>query len=223
MRTLGIETSTRRGSVALTQDGAVVGTLEHEEPSAHAERVLGLIERVLADAGWTRGSLDRVAVGVGPGSFTGLRVGIALAQGVALGLERPLVGIGSLAAMASAVPADDRRTRVTVLDARRSELFVAAYAPDGTEVFPPSALGAADARRELGVALAGHEVVLVGESAPLLGSDWPALAGSTLDLPHAITVAKLGTLADPTLSSSEPVYVRGPGATLPNLPPSPLG
>jgi tRNA threonylcarbamoyladenosine biosynthesis protein TsaB len=95
--------------VAVTLDGKVLGALFHEELNAHAERVLGLIEELLASAGWTRGSLDRVAVGVGPGSFTGLRVGIALAQGIALGLARPLIGVGSLRAMASGLPAEDAR------------------------------------------------------------------------------------------------------------------
>jgi tRNA threonylcarbamoyladenosine biosynthesis protein TsaB len=223
VRLLSIETSTRRGSVALASQGRILATREHEEPSAHAERILGLIEQALAELGWTRASLDRVAVGVGPGSFTGLRVGIALAQGIALGLDRPLVGIGSLRAMASAVPADDARPRVSVLDARRSELFVAAYASDGREAFPPSALPAAEARRELTTAFAGQAPVLVGEFAGSLGVDWPILRGPTLDLPHASAVATLGMLADPAQAKPEPVYVRGPGATLPNLPPSPLG
>jgi tRNA threonylcarbamoyladenosine biosynthesis protein TsaB len=223
VRVLAIETSTRRGSVALTLDGNVLATLEHEEPSAHAERILGLIEQALAGAGWTRGSLDRLAVGVGPGSFTGLRVGIALAQGIALGLDRPLVGIGSLRAMASGVGMEDARVRIAVLDARRGELFVAAYAADGRELFAPSALPAAAARQELGAALSGQAAVMVGESAADLGGDWPALRGATLDLPHATTVARLGTLIDPAVAPADPVYVRGSGAIIPNLPPSPLG
>ncbi len=223
MRVLGIETSTRRGSVAVCLDGRVLGTLFHEELNAHAERVLGLIEELLASAGWTRGSLDRIAVGVGPGSFTGLRVGIALAQGIALGLARPLIGVGSLRAMASALPAEDARTRVAVLDARRSEVFVAAYAPNGDELFAPDAIPVAEAEATLKAALAGRSAVLVGEGAPLLGGDFAVERGPELDLPHAAAVARLGTLLDPQSAPAEPVYVRGPGATPQNLPPSPLG
>jgi tRNA threonylcarbamoyladenosine biosynthesis protein TsaB len=223
VRVLGIETSTRRGSVAITLDGKLLGALFHEEQSAHAERVLGLIEELLASAGWTRGSLDRIAVGVGPGSFTGLRVGIALAQGIALGLDRPLIGVGSLRAMASALPADDARVRVAVLDARRNELFVAAYAPNGDELLAPNAIPVVEAPAKLGEALAGRATVLVGEGASLLGGGFAVERGPELDLPHASAVARLGAVLEPSGSLAEPVYVRGPGATPQNLPPSPLG
>jgi tRNA threonylcarbamoyladenosine biosynthesis protein TsaB len=206
----------------VSADGEIIAALSHEQPSAHAERVLGLIERSLADAGITREMLDRVAVGVGPGSFTGLRVGIALGQGIALGLDRPLVGVGSLRAMAHAVPATDRRVRVAVLDARRGELFVAAYAPDGAELLAPSALTADDARGVLRSTLAGLDVVLIGEGASLLGDGFEVLHGNGLDLPDASAIAFLGAELDPEAASAEPVYVRGAGATLPNLPPSPL-
>jgi tRNA threonylcarbamoyladenosine biosynthesis protein TsaB len=201
----------------------VVATLAHEEPNAHAERVLGLIERALADAGMTRASLDRIAVGVGPGSFTGLRVGIALAEGIALGLERPLVGVGSLRAMAYTVPETDTRTRVAVLDARRGELFIAAYAPNGDEVLAPAALTPDGARELVQRTFGTGEFVAVGEHADALGPGVAVLRGPELDLPHAGAIARLGTLLDPSRDRAVPVYVRGPGATLPNLPPSPLG
>jgi tRNA threonylcarbamoyladenosine biosynthesis protein TsaB len=220
---LGIETSTRRGSVAVTENGVVVKALTHEELNAHAERVLGLVERALAEAGLTRTSLDRVAVGVGPGSFTGLRVGIALAEGMALGLGRPLVGVGSLRAMAAAVPAAEARTRVAVLDARRGELFIAAYAPNGEELLAPSALAPDAARALLEQTFGTREFVTVGESASALGDGLLVLRGAEHDLPHAAAVAKLASELDPAVARAEPIYVRGPGATLPNLPPSPLG
>jgi tRNA threonylcarbamoyladenosine biosynthesis protein TsaB len=223
VRVLAIETSTRRGSVAIADDGNVLGALFHEELNAHAERVLGLIEELLASAGWARGSLDRVAVGVGPGSFTGLRVGIALAQGIALGLGRPILGVGSLRAMASALPTSDARARIAVLDARRSELFVAAYAPNGDELLAPNAIPIAEVEATLKAALAGRAAVLVGEGATLLGGAFALERGPELDLPHAAAVARLGTLLDPKSSSAEPMYVRGPGATPQVLPPSPLG
>ena len=98
-RVLGIETSSRRGTVALVEDGQVVASLGHDVPNGHAERMLGLVDQALAEAGWAKASLDRIAVGVGPGSFTGIRVGIALAQGLALGLDyQASAQIGSVAA-----------------------------------------------------------------------------------------------------------------------------
>jgi tRNA threonylcarbamoyladenosine biosynthesis protein TsaB len=222
VRVLGIETSTRRGSVAIADDGEILTSFAHDELNAHAERVLGLVERALAEAGLTRASLDRIAVGVGPGSFTGLRVGIALAEGIALGLDRPLIGVGSLWAMASAVPADDRRTRVAVLDARRGELFIAAYTADGAEVLAPTALAPAAARELVERTLGTREVALVGESANALGDAFSVLRAPEHDLPSAGAIAKLAAALDPAVARAEPVYVRGPGATLPNLPPSPL-
>jgi tRNA threonylcarbamoyladenosine biosynthesis protein TsaB len=222
VRVLGIETSTRRGSVAVFDGDKVTGALAHEEPNAHAERLLSLIELLLGELGHTRSSLDRIAVGVGPGSFTGLRVGIALAQGIALGLDRPLVGLGSLAALAHAAPAGEARVRVPVLDARRGELFIGAYAPDGRELLAPTAVPVAETAGFLRASLA-DQVVLIGEAARLVGSGFDVLAGGELDLPHASTVARVGATLDPATASSEPVYVRGPGATPQNLPPSPLG
>jgi tRNA threonylcarbamoyladenosine biosynthesis protein TsaB len=149
-------------------------------------------------------------------------VGIALAQGIAVGLDRPLVGVGSLRAMARALGADDERIRVPTLDARRGELFVAGYLPGGDAVFPPSAF----AREEAG-ALVRHLVgdrhaVAVGEGAPLLGGGIEIVERDDLGLPHASYVALLGAEATPGQSPVEPDYVRGPGVTLPNLPPSPL-
>jgi tRNA threonylcarbamoyladenosine biosynthesis protein TsaB len=223
VRVLGIETSTRRGSVALVEGTKVLCVQSHEEPNKHAERVLGLVDRALAEAKLSRQDLDRVAVGVGPGSFTGLRVGIALAEGMALGLERPLVGVGSLRAMAHAVPAADERVRIAVLDARRSEVFVAAYAPDGEELVAPNALAPEAALTLLREKLGGRRAVTVGEGAKLLGDGFEHLTGSEFDLPHAVAVAALGVVLEPAAARAEPVYVRGPGATLPNLPPSPLG
>jgi tRNA threonylcarbamoyladenosine biosynthesis protein TsaB len=223
VRVLGIETSTRRGSVALLEDGRAVFSLHHEKQNAHAETLLPLVERVLAQTGSVRSSLDRLAVGVGPGSFTGLRVGIALAQGMALGLDRPLVGIGSLRAIASGAPADDRRVRVVSLDARRDELFVAAYGADGSELLAPCAVGRSVAAAHVAKVLGGVPALGLGELAGALGELVVPLAREDLDLPHASWVAVLGADADPVTALAEPNYVRGPGATLPNLPPSPLG
>jgi len=222
MRVLGIETSTRRGSVAAVEGGVTLASLAHEEPSAHAERVLALVERLLSEVGWSRSSIERIAVGIGPGSFTGLRVGIALAQGMALGLGRPIVGVGSLAALASVAPATERRTRVPVLDARRGELFVAAYDATGRELLAPNAVPVTEVAPLLAGLGAPSEVVLVGEAARLVGGGYETLAGTEGELPHATAVARLGAELDPAVAPAEPTYVRGPGATPQNLPPSPL-
>jgi tRNA threonylcarbamoyladenosine biosynthesis protein TsaB len=220
VRTLGIETSTRRGSVALLEDGRVVGYQEHEEPNSHAERVLPLVERALAEAGWPKTSLDRLGVGVGPGSFTGLRVGIALAEGLSVGLDRPLIGVGSLLAMAhGALSARPNGPCCALLDARREELFAAVYLDGTRELHAPVALPIEhlpEFLRDFGA------VTVVGEVARELAVGPHYLADPMLDLPHARWVAALAAELDESAYPPEPQYVRGIGATLPNLPRSPL-
>lgn len=195
-------------------------TLEHREPNSHAELVLPLIGRLLLEAGWTRASIDRIGVGVGPGSFVGLRAGIALAEGLGLGLGCPVVGVPSLHAMARAVPLEDRRARIAVLDARRAEIFFTALSCSGQELIPTSVAG----RGELARALEplGPEAALVGEVATELGLQWPILRGPELDLPHAGWVAVLASELEPASAPPVPLYIRGAGATLPSLPQSPL-
>jgi tRNA threonylcarbamoyladenosine biosynthesis protein TsaB len=221
MRVLGIETSTRRGSAALIDGGRLLLALDHDKPNAHAEALLPLVARLFAETGVAKSSIERVAVGIGPGSFTGLRIGIALGEGIALGTGVPLVGVGSLEAMVRGVAEADR-PRVALLDAGRGELFVAAYAADGAEIVAPCAVPLGEVRKRITSLDALRGAVVVGEGALALGSDFDVMRGPELDLPHARFVALLGAERDPERSPPAPVYVRGVGATLPNLPPSPL-
>lgn len=219
MRILGIETCSRRGSVALCEGEVLVARCEHLEPQSHAERMLSLVERALAETAWPRASLDRIAVGVGPGSFVGLRVGIALAEGLGLGLGRPVVGVVSLHAMLAAVPATIPDPRVAMLDARRGELFVAAESADRHALLEPRAVP----RSEIHALLASlGSPIVVGEVARELELAQRVLTGTEFDLPDAHWVARLGATLDAAVSPAVPLYVRGPGATEPNLPPSPF-
>jgi tRNA threonylcarbamoyladenosine biosynthesis protein TsaB len=216
VRVLGIETSSRRGSVALVERGELILGLSHEELNAHAERLLPLIDQALAEAGWSRATLERVAVGIGPGSFTGLRVGIALGQGIAVGLGIDLVGIGSLRAMAAAVPSFQPGSRWALLDARRGEIFLAAYDQGGTELLPPVAIAPAAIQPRMAEVSAPEPHLLLGEVLEVL----PTVSGTRLrslesDLPHASAVACLGEFAAPPAGGIEPLYVRDAGAALP--------
>jgi tRNA threonylcarbamoyladenosine biosynthesis protein TsaB len=221
MRVLGIETSSRRGSVALWENGRLVASLAHEQPHAHAERMLPLVNSVLAEAGWGRGSLDRVAAGIGPGSFTGLRVGLALAQGLALGLGRPLVGVPSLRSMARAVPRTVPGARCAVIDARRGEVFCALYGAEGAELGTAVAWPRESALARIAELVSGAEVVLVGEAAAELGGR-TVFRSPESDLPHAHWTAQIGAEVDVTGAPATPLYVREPDAIKPDLPPSPL-
>lgn len=220
MRILALETSSPRGSVTLTEGVTLVATEEHTEPNAHAERMLPLISRALERAGWSRASIDRIAVGVGPGSFVGLRVGVALAEGLSLGLGRPVVGVSSLSAILWALRREHAGPRAALLDARRGEVFCAAESANGESLLEPCAL----ARDEVGAALAafGDDLAVAGEVTGALNLPQKWLRGALLDLPHAHAIA---ALARTSALSSEPIlpqYVRDAGAVRPNLPPSPL-
>jgi tRNA threonylcarbamoyladenosine biosynthesis protein TsaB len=230
VRILGIETSSSRGSVALVHDESAVCALSHDRENAHAQSIQPLIEQALAKTGWSRTSLDRIAVGIGPGSFTGLRVGIALAQGISEGLGVPLIGIGSLAAMALAAPKGRPGLRCPVLDARRGEFFVAAYTPGGDEVLAPQVASDAIALARLTRELHG-ELLVLGEPVQLA---WEALLVDPLaaqarhvfrsaetDLPDARWTA-IAAFSAPAMGSVVPTYVRHAVAVVPQLPPNPL-
>lgn len=219
MRILGIESSSRRGSVALLEGDRLVASVEHEQQNAHAERLLPLLDQLLADAGWPKSSLDRLGVGVGPGSFTGLRAGIALAEGLSVGLDRPLWGVGSLLAMARGALAEHPAPCCALLDARRSELFAAVYDRDLNELCEPCALPIEDLPEFL--AASGVNTV-VGEVARTRAHGRVLASGPMLDLPHARWVAALAGELDEAACPPEPQYVRGIGATLPTLPRSPI-
>lgn len=196
--------------------------LAYEAPQGHAERLLATVERLLSEAGWHREQLDRIGVGVGPGSFTGIRVGVALAQGIGLGLDRPVLGVGSLRAMCRGVPGDRGGVRIAMLDARKGDVFAAIHDEDGAERVAPFVLpGArAEAWLEQQLALLGAGI-LVGEAAAALGL--PGVLRSELtDGPHAISVAQVALEAPPGAAPPEPAYVREADAIKPNLPPSPL-
>ena len=178
----------------------------HERENAHEASLQPLIERVLSEAGWSARQLDRIAVGTGPGSFTGLRVGIALAHGIAEGLEIPLVGVGSLQAMAWAAPPGDERTRVPVIDARRGELFLAAYSAAGRELLPPQVVANAEAAAQLVRLLPGGALLLGRAAAPLWAS-FEHDPNPEAELPHARWTALLGATL-PADASASALYLR---------------
>ena len=131
MNLLAIETATESCSVALVHGDEVIARSELA-PRRHAELVLPMADALLAEAGIGRHALDAIAVGRGPGAFTGVRLGVSLAQGMALALDVPVVTVSSLAALALEAPDDDSDAAIlAVIDARMGELYVACYRRDG--------------------------------------------------------------------------------------------
>ena len=125
MNLLAIETSTEACSVALIHGDEVIARSEIA-PRRHAELVLPMADNLLAEAGLGRHALDAIAVGRGPGAFTGVRLGISLAQGMALALDVPVVTVSSLAALALEAP-EDEAAILAVIDARMGEIYAASY------------------------------------------------------------------------------------------------
>jgi tRNA threonylcarbamoyladenosine biosynthesis protein TsaB len=134
---LGLDTATPSSAVALARaDGWLREARDDVAPGErpqHAQRLLALAAELLAGAGIGWEAIERVAVGVGPGGYTGLRIGLATAHGIALAHGAQLVGVGTLRALAEPVR---ERAAVAVLDARRGEAFAAAYR-DGRELIAP--------------------------------------------------------------------------------------
>lgn len=178
MRILAFDTATPATAVAVADltDPAVPprGIELRDDPApgsrpGHTRRLLELIEECLERADWGWDQLDRIAVGVGPGTFTGLRIGIATAQALARSRGLPLVGVSSLQALAlPALAAQADRGVLAVLDARRNEAFAAAWAPGAAPGRDPAILDPSvltpDALQRAGSQL-GSDTVAVGDGA----------------------------------------------------------
>ncbi len=130
MKLLAFETATEACSVALYLDGEVRERFEIA-PRRHAELSLPWADALLADAGVARSQLDAIAVGRGPGAFTGVRLAIALAQGIALALDRPVVPVSTLRALAA--QAQGERI-LAAIDARMGEIYAATFRREGEDV-----------------------------------------------------------------------------------------
>jgi len=222
MKILAIDTALLAVSACVLDDTAerpeAIETLPIER--GHAEALLPLIDRVIANVDGGFGSLDRVAVTVGPGSFTGLRVGIAAARAIGLACKIPVAGVSTLAALAAPLILEQKPGLVvSAIDARRGNVFFAAFGPTGRAVVAPRMAQAREAVRALGAG----PVRLAGSGARLLAAEAAAhgtvaqIARDTAGVDIAF-VAKLGLLADPGLTPPRPHYMVDPGAKGPEEP-----
>jgi len=162
---IAIETSTESCSAALLRDGALIERSELA-PRRHAELILPMIEALLAEAGVSRRQLDAIAVGRGPGAFTGVRLGVSVAQGLGLGLDVPVVPVSSLAALAQDAPAATDATILAVIDARMGEVYAATFVRAGN--------GLVAASGEESVGQAGELVLPLVHS--IVGTGWAVYA-----------------------------------------------
>lgn len=126
MKILAVDTSTKMGSVALTEDEALIAQIQLNVEITHTERLLPATENLFRQTGLTLEEMGGLAVAIGPGSFTGLRIGLATMKGFAQAQNLPLVGVSSLMALACNALTSDKPV-VACLDAHRGEVYVAVY------------------------------------------------------------------------------------------------
>lgn len=216
MRVLAIDTALEACSAAVldTELGEIVAHESRTMARGHAEALVPLIARVLDLARLTFSEIDRIAVTTGPGSFTGLRVGIAAARGIGLAADKPVVGLSTLAAYAAPFIADDDTLPVVaVIDARHDHVYLQVFGPGGRTLVAPRL---APMREALRVATTGAPR-LVGTAATLLAANWPPLerppsAVERLAAPDIDWVARLGAAAADTGAPPKPLYLRAPDA-----------
>lgn len=193
MNLLAFETATEACSVAVYADGEIRERFEIA-PRRHAELALPWAEALLAEAGIAKSQLDAIAVGRGPGAFTGVRLAIAITQGIALALDRPLLAVSTLAALA--MRAEGEGDVLAAIDARMGEIYAATFRREGDAVIATSeetvlapnayALPAGAGWHGVGTGFAAAEGVL---HARMQGRLVSLDAGA---LPHAADVARIG-------------------------------
>lgn len=212
MKLLAIDTAANLCAACVLDAGAdaVMASRVLELDRGHAERLMDMVAEVLREAGLDYRDLDRLAVAVGPGSFMGIRTGVAAARGLSLALGIPAIGVTTLEAIAfDARAAFPGRPVLAAIDARRDEIYAAAFDAAGRETLAPVACRPA----ELASLVAG-DVVLAGTGAPLLAALRPAKAfdiaagAATGSIAAYARIAALRTPGD----RPKPVYLRAPDA-----------
>ncbi|OAF08278.1 tRNA threonylcarbamoyladenosine biosynthesis protein TsaB [Bradyrhizobium centrolobii] len=223
MLILAIDTALEACAAAVldTDAGELLAQESRLMKRGHAEALMPMIARVMQSADLAFTALDRIAVTVGPGSFTGLRVGISAARGIALAAKRPAVGLTTLSAFAAAIVGRSGSAPVlSAIDARHDHVYFQIVAGDGSQLVPPKVtpIDEAIAASQFG---APH---LAGNAAKILAERWPKvmpqpIAVDTQAAPDIGWVAWLGAAADPDITPARPFYLRAPDAKPAALPP----
>ena len=212
MRLLAIDTSLEACSVGIVTDDGRAVLRSEILGRGHAERLMGMVAEAMAEAGLAFADLERIAVTVGPGSFTGLRVGIAAARGFALVTGCPAVGIGTLAVHAEAARHDIGETPIlAVLAAGRGEIYGQSFAADGSAEGPVEAGPPETFARRIGAntLIAGSGADALAE---ILGDEARARTVHRDAAPDIGALCRLGRAAPPPVEAPRPLYVRPPDA-----------
>ncbi|PZO05647.1 MAG: tRNA (adenosine(37)-N6)-threonylcarbamoyltransferase complex dimerization subunit type 1 TsaB [Alphaproteobacteria bacterium] len=222
MRVLVIDTALGlcTAGVFTVSDGEVtmLGLRSEAMVRGHSERLAGMARDAVFESGGGFSAIDRIGVTVGPGSFTGLRVGLAFAQGLGAALDRPVVGLSSLDALAAS--GEGEQAVLALIDARRGQVYGRVWR-DGVASGPAEAWSLDQARKtvaELDMRPpngAAKGFVLVGSGAPLLAEGLQNADVHPLEGPDPEALARLTAAADPNANPPRPLYLRAPDATPP--------
>jgi tRNA threonylcarbamoyladenosine biosynthesis protein TsaB len=213
MKLCAVETSTPIGSVAIFENGNVIAQAEQRISNAHGEALLPILQKLLSDAGWKARDVERWGVGVGPGSFTGTRIGVSTVKGIVIATGAEVVAVNAFDAVSHGVEISAEEIIATLLDAQRGEVFV-----QSTCIKEPVFAAIGDALRlfqDLKSSL-----VVVGAGGALV--DWSHAPFKTRfvsdaphDFPRASSIGKIALRAAPTsVDTLEPFYVRPPDVTV---------
>jgi tRNA threonylcarbamoyladenosine biosynthesis protein TsaB len=215
MRVLAIDTALAACSAAVldTEFGGVVASESLPMIRGHAEALMPMLQRVMDKAGLTFSDIDRVAVTTGPGSFTGLRVGIAAARGIALAADKPAVGLSTLSVYAAPhIAADDRFQVVAAIDARHAHVYLQVFSPGGRTLTTPRLAPLRDAVQ----AAAAAASCIVGSAAQAVAAALSETnASAAVDAraaPDIAWVARVGAVVPEDQSPLKPQYLRAPDA-----------
>lgn len=216
MRVLAIDTALEACSAAVLDDdrGGIVASETMPMLRGHAEALMPLIARVMHFAEVEFGDLDRIAVTTGPGSFTGLRVGIAAARGISLAAGKPAIGLSTLAGFAAPLIAEDDTTHVvSAIDARHQNVYLQVFGIGGRTLVAPRV---ATLREALRAAMTGPARI-VGTAADLMADAWPngtdpPLSVDQRSAPDIGWIARLGVAVADGYGPPKPLYLRAPDA-----------
>jgi len=207
MLVLALDTALQRCSAAIWRDGVVLAAEIEDREKGHAERIAPMVDAVFRKAGVQPNDLDRVGVIVGPGGFTGVRVGLAFARAMGLATGAGVVGVASLEALAANL---GDGAVAPVIDARRGQVYAALY-ENGEPVLAPFVTSPADAASKL-AGVSREPLALVGTGAPLLPArESLALVKADPQI-DPVVVARLAAAAPAPAAMPAPLYLRAPDA-----------
>jgi tRNA threonylcarbamoyladenosine biosynthesis protein TsaB len=223
MLILAIDTALDACAAAVldTGSGQLIAIESQAMKRGHAEALMPVIARVMRQSGLPFAALDRIAVTTGPGSFTGLRVGLSAARGIALAASRPAVGLTTLSAYAAPVVSEGgEHPVISAIDARHGQLYFQVVGGDGSLLVAPH-LGPIEEALDASRLGRPH---LVGNAARILADRWPTQAPPPVEVdpqtaPDIAWVAWLGAAASPETAPARPFYLRAPDAKPAAVPP----